>query len=230
MDDQYKELWKTLTSFLKYFSSVVIFLLIIVSIIIFLPDNDLVGRQNHHLLFRMINIHAISVVILTAVLICVGWLQLTKLNNISKADFLLRIDNRYGSSEIIKARAIIQRIFRKAYPAKAVITEEIYIKKMVNEINELRKKDDDVSCNEVSYLLNLLDFLETIAYFSRKEYISVKEIDELLGNSLIFYFKIFKPWIYERRLKYNNKSYYSELENLIEKIDAIQVKDRLEKI
>ncbi len=81
-----------------------------------------------------------------------------------------------------------------------------------------------------AHLLNLLDFLETISYFSKKDLISREELDDLLGNSLLFYFKIFRKWIYYRREKYNNNSYYSELENLIEYLQASEYKRKIEKI
>ena len=48
---------------------------------------------------------------------------------------------------------------------------------------------------------------------------TTKEIDELLGNSIVFNYKVFKSWIKYRQEKYKNTSYYCELENLVKAIE-----------
>ena len=52
----------------------------------------------------IINIHAAFLIILTIILVCIAWIQLEGINKTAKADFLLRLDDRIGSDNIIKAR------------------------------------------------------------------------------------------------------------------------------
>ncbi|MGL6028741.1 MAG: DUF4760 domain-containing protein, partial [Legionella sp.] len=68
------------------------------------------------------------------------------------------------------------------------------------------------------YLLNFLDFLETISFFANHDYISEIEINELIGCSLKYYFCVYEDLIQERRRKYGTSQYYNELETLAKKI------------
>lgn len=194
---------------------VAIFLIIILGLISFVPGIDLEGEKIPE---NIIRIHAASIIVLTILLIAVAWLQLGELNKTSKADFLLRIDDRYSSPEIIKARVLIQELYRKTTTAGQPYIEDEVTKKIAEEIKIIGKESSKESCEKFIYLLNLLDFLETIAYFSNKGFISVKEINELLGNTIFFNYKIFKSWISYRREKYQNNSYYCELETLVKTI------------
>jgi len=228
MFESFKDFLKFLFPLIIGFILVSFFLIILLNVIAAIPKADVI-LGSHEINHNVWIVHAAAIIILTIVLICVGWLQLGNLNKTSKADFLLRIDGRYGSVEIVKARAIIQRLYRAASPPNEDVPQEIYFQKIADSIDTIRDSKDKKSCEEFSYLLNLLDFLETIAYFSRKEYISVRDIDELIGNSILFYFRIYRQWIYYRRRKYGNKSYYCEFENLVEKIESHQAKEKLAK-
>ncbi|MGL6030449.1 MAG: DUF4760 domain-containing protein, partial [Legionella sp.] len=57
------------------------------------------------------HINAAAIVILTLIIFCAGWIQFNALNKTSKGDFLLRIDERYGQPENIKARTIIHEFY-----------------------------------------------------------------------------------------------------------------------
>ena len=201
-----------------------IFLIYIISCY---PGIDILFERNKDIPENILRINAAAIVILTIVLICVGWLQLNNLNKTSRADFLLRIDDRYGREEIIKARAIIQSLYRKAALTGEHTPEETYIQKISDEIKKIGKSDQKEQCENFAYLLNLLDYLETISYFTNKNYISLKEIDELAGNSMQFYYKIFKPWINYRRNKYNSPDYYCEFEAVVKKIESHKLKEKI---
>lgn len=230
MYDLLKDAMKILLMFIFGFILAATFLTVILYFFVHvIPHIYLFDNKKSQIDANILRVQAASVIILTIMLICVGWLQLNRLNRTSNADFLLRIDNRYGSLEIIKARAIIQKLFREAYPIGKALSEEIYIKKMSVGIEKIRRGKDEKSCDEYMHLLNFLEFLETLAYFSRKDFISVKEVNELLGNSLVFYYKVYKCLIYDRRMKYDNRSYYCELEALVDKIESSQAKDKLSK-
>lgn len=217
MNNRFEEICWNIFLFIFYFTITVAFTCVVIWIIKLCFDPNLFTMDNAS---KVVSLPHVSIAILTAIIAAAGWLQFSKLNSISRADFILRIDNRYGSKEIIRARAIIQRLYREASPLDKAVCEKEYLRAMAKSIDELRSSTDSHSSLQITYLLNFLDFLETIAYFTRKKFISVYEVDELLGHSLIFYFKVYKPWIYDRRVRYQEKSYYSELENLIEKIET----------
>lgn len=226
MQDQLKEHFKNARKICIYFALISIILAIILSCAYLTTQVDLISGEVNS---NIIRLNAAAIIVLTIILVCVGWFQLGNLNKISKADFLLRIDDRYGSTDIIKARAIVQELYRKAVPKDETVSEDVYIKKISDGMKEIGKDKSPNGCEKFAYLLNLLDFLETIAYFSRKDFISVDEVDDLLGNSLVFYYQIYKPWIYYRRSKYHNKQYHNEIELLVEKIAARQLKETLSK-
>lgn len=229
MRDLLKDTLKGLGIFIVVFIIVTVFVSFLLCLFYFIPELDLLFNDGKSIPDNIIRVHAASIIILTIILICVGWLQLGNLNRTSKADFLLKIDSRYGSPEIVKARAVIQRLYREASPPNKDVPYEVCVQKIADSIDKIRNRKDKNSCEEFSYLINLLDFLEIIAYFSRKNYISVKDIDELIGNSILFYFKIYKQWIYYRRRKYGNRTFYCEFEELVEKIESHQAKEKLAK-
>jgi hypothetical protein len=227
-------------SLLRQFIVFIIYLLffaIVLACFIYLaaqvPDIDLIVKEGERgssdFLGNAARLNAIAIIILTLVLVCVSWRQLSGLNVTSKADFLLRIDSRYGSAEITKARGIIQKLHRKVNPDDIYIESGEYFSRMADEIDFIRRGNNRKSFYEFSHLLNFLDFLETLALLTRKNYISVKDIDELIGNSILYYYKIFKRWIYFRRERYNNKSYYCEFEDLVEKLESLQAREELAK-
>ncbi|MCZ4682685.1 DUF4760 domain-containing protein, partial [Legionella pneumophila] len=152
---------------------------------------------------------------LTLIIVCVGWLQFGDLNKTTKGDFLLRIDERFGHETIIKARAIIHKFYCETYDENICKeTHRRIIGEKIMEIILVKKQ----STNFI-YLMNFLDFLETIAYFTNKNYMSEKDIKELLGGSIPYYYEVFKPFINYRRAKYNSENYFCELERLIYKIN-----------
>lgn len=205
------------------------FLILLIGSLYYIPGIDVYLQGSKDIPANILRINAAAAIILTIVLVCVGWNQLNRLNRTSKADFLLRIDGRYGSAEIVKARAIIQRLYRESNPHDNPVPKEIYFKRIADKIDEIRISQDVKSYEDFSYLLNLLDFLEAISYFARKKYISAKDVDELIGNSIVFYFNVFKQWIYYRRKTYDNDSYYCEFQALVEQIESHEAKVKLGK-
>lgn len=169
--------------------------------------------------------HSIMIIFLTLALVWVAWIQLGSLNKTGKSDFLMRIDDRYGSEPIIKARAIIHRLYLSTKNDGEEISDEIHLKRMAGEIKKIGQGKDSSensskgSSEDFLYLLNFLDFLETIAYFANRNDISKNDVNELLGGSLTYYYKVFEPWIYYRRGKYKDSSYYFQLEKLVKKIE-----------
>lgn len=160
---------------------------------------------------KLKHLHDAYILLLTLVLIIVAWNQLRKFNNRSRADFLLRIDNRYGSKEIIKARAIIHGFY--CLTRLNASNHETHIRKISDEIKKIGIKVEEA--DKFIHLLNFLDFLETIAYFANKNYITREDVSELLGGSMNYYYEIFSAWIYYRRHKYKDDSYYCQIQKYV---------------
>lgn len=156
----------------------------------------------------------VAIIFLTLIIVCAGWMQLKNLNQTTTSDFLLRIDERYGSPEILKARVIIHELYCLTYQDEIDIN--IHINKIAKKILTMKNKVD--SSTNFIYLYNFLNFLETIAYFANNNYISNVDVDELLGGSLKYYYLVFKLLIEDKRKKYQSDYYYCELETLAKRI------------
>jgi len=153
-------------------------------------------------------IHHSIVLLLTFGLTAVAWHQLSSLNKISRGDFLLRLDNHYTSREIIKARAIIQRL-------SCSHREEDHEQQKKNIQKKIKKMGrDESNAEDFTYLLNFLDFLETMAYFANENYISTERLADLAGHSIGEYYDLFEDLIKDRR-KNNENDSYCELEKFV---------------
>ena len=168
-------------------------------------------------------LHAACLIILTSSLVCIAWIQLGGIGQTAQSDFLMRLDNRYGSVSILKARVIIQRFYRESKNLNPTATEAVHRNYIGSKINEM---SDDINSSEgYVYLLNLLEFLESISFFANRKDLQTEDILNLMGLSLVFYYDIFKPRIEARRNKYSHKSMYVEFEKLVQKINCKSNKD-----
>lgn len=204
-----------------YMKLLVLFFLLLVlsSVLVYFSDVYLMNIvDTQQLRKNILHLNAGIIIILTALTLCAAWLQFSNLNQTSKGDFLLRVDTRYSSEEILKARTIIHRFYCQT--RKEEITDDKHVELIANKILEIMYNENE--SDDFIYLINFLDFLETLAYFVRKNLLSYKDIYELLGGSILYYYKVFKPWIYHRRLKRNNNNYYCEIEKLIEKYESFK--------
>lgn len=140
-------------------------------------------------------------------------MQFKSLNNTTRAEFLLRVDERYASIEIIEARAIIHEYYNKTY------TEDIDITSHVKKIGELIiQAEQTEEPKRFIQLLNFLDFLETVSYFTNNYYMSLDDVNELIGGSLKYYYCAYQAFIAKRRSKYHCDKYYCEIEKLAKKV------------
>ncbi len=165
--------------------------------------------------------------IATVAVAFVAYTQITKLRDNNESEFLLRIDERWTSKQILKARTIIYGLYLKArnnqdlssecIPVQEANTMEDAIRKEVG--GKILKMSKDIKENEnFMYLLNLLDFMETISFFHNKKGISTKKLEALLGESLNFHYQVFKPYIEYKRKQPYSKDIYEELESMIKDI------------
>lgn len=150
----------------------------------------------------------------------IAYIQLRNLIITLEVDYLLKIDKHLRSSEIIKTRIIIHDLYLKSQNEliKQGINEkhkewESKLHKQIgNKIKELSISEDDK--DKFIYLLNFLDFMETVGYLYTNKHITLNKLDKLFGASLIFNFRIFEPYILHRQKKHKIGDFYKEFKQL----------------
>lgn len=170
----------------------------------------------------------------TAILAFIAYNNFNHFNDINKHKYLLQIDKRWSDPEIIKARQIIHVIYRavcdeKGYENKKKelnLTKHIYpyISQIIIELSvssEIEKQKAFI------YLLNYLDFMESIAFLYKEE-TDEKKLDELnafCGDTLIFNYGIFYGYIKYKNRKHStinstkgSLKYYENFHKLVHKI------------
>lgn len=169
---------------------------------------------------NVLEIHFVSLILLTIGLITVAYVQLKKSNENLRGEFLLEIDRRFASSEIAKAEMVIQALCWQ-YSIKDVNDPNIQqVSKAIRQIVENKSNLDVVVNSEKAvYLINFLDFLETIAYFRNENLVSTDDIEKTLGGTLCYYHTIFKDLIEHQRAYLNKQDYYGALEKVVKEIN-----------
>lgn len=170
-----------------------------------------------------VELNAAFAIGLTFILVLCAWIQLQGLRRLERSKFLLQIAEQYSSQQIIKARQIIHKLYRNSKKNHPEYIELDHRKAMAKEIVILSNGDAGENIEDYVYLLSMLDFLESVAYMANKDGSKSKDLEEMLGNSISFYFEIFKSKIEDRRTKYKNNTYYSEFEKLNDKIKREQL-------
>lgn len=159
-----------------------------------------------------------SIITLTLILAFIAYSKSNSALKQSKINYLLEIDERFCGSEIIHAREIIHEFYLTAtelYPDFDNDQIKPIIGKMINDIhNNIGRKRDFI------YLLNFLDFLETIGYLYVKKGVTIPELNELLGNSIVYFYEIYEPYIKHRRKK--DPKFYDQFEKLYESVNRYQ--------
>ena len=123
---------------------------------------------------------------------------------------------RNDYSSIIEAREVIHGFYLSAldkYPEipKTLLSHYIGVSiKACSRDGDLGKQKDFIK------LLNFLDFLETIGYLHHRQAVTAIEVNELLGNSIVYFFEIYKPYILQRRQK--DPKFYGKLECLYNEV------------
>lgn len=164
-------------------------------------------------------IYYLSTAVVTTVIAIIAYLQFEKINDNLTKDYLLKIDERWRSSEIIKARVIIHKLYvSERLKKRGNLKEKGLHKKIGLKIVALSKKLDNKSVQSFISLLNFLDFMETIGYYYATGKLEQSDLKELFGLSLKFNYEIFEPYIYDRRERHKNSQFYTEFEKLYKKI------------
>lgn len=138
-----------------------------------------------------------------AVAFILAWIALINFKNIEhelSGSFLLEIDKRWSSKEILEARTLIHEVYRDA--------EDGYKEGQQRNISCLYAAVGEKLLHKYKYdpkqsmqLLNLLDLFESMGYFLQYKYIDKDQIQAFLGSSISFMWGVLKPIIEHRRRK-----------------------------
>lgn len=156
----------------------------------------------------------VFMVLLTFIIVLVAYVQLHSLRKTTVGDFLLEIDKRYNSKQIIEAREIIRNFFLEAKHENIKNNNDQYIvkeqiSKKVRNLAErnLDENDKTDATHKYILLLGLLDLLETVAYYGNKHFVKREQIEGVLGGTMSRYYNVLKSlieYIREDRAKYDD--------------------------
>lgn len=179
------------------------------------------------------HLHNAFLIILTALIAIIAYVELKGLYRNSKADMLLRIDRSLRNPEAIKAMTIIRQ-FRFESEKEISVQNDIQVnfskdrklyKKTVEEKTGQKIKnfllDYGFSQHEQVILINFLNTIETICYLCNKNYTSSDDVEEFFENELQSYFDMFEPYIQYTQELYDGKDgneAYSEFRSVVKKI------------
>jgi hypothetical protein len=82
----------------------------------------------------------------------------------------------------------------------------------------LRFSSENKDPKKFIILLNYLDFMETIGYLSKSEYVSINDLNELCGFTIKFNYEIFRLYIEDKRRRHNKKEFYSSFTELYQQM------------
>lgn len=159
----------------------------------FLTQND--NEEIHYFIF-----------IATVALAVIAYFEFSRSNELTSNEFLLFTSKKWNSEEIIKARQILHEIFIDAYRDKHGEKKcelSIALFHVSEKILQMSRKKDDDGKNFI-YLLNLLDYIETLSYFYSKDELTLADIQNTCGNNIIFFYESFKLFI-EKRQSHDKK-------------------------
>lgn len=162
--------------------------------------------------------------IATVAIALVAYYEFNRSHRLTSNEFLLFISNRWSSKEIIKARQILHEIFVGAYRDENGQTKTTFNAALfsVSETVLNMSRSTGIRGENFIYLLNLLDYLETLSYFYIKGDLDLLDIENTCGNNLIFFHESFKQFIEQRR-SHDTKFYLN-----FEKLNIELVKKSLE--
>ncbi|MGQ3890944.1 DUF4760 domain-containing protein [Legionella sp. CNM-4043-24] len=169
----------------------------------------------------------ILTVTLSTILILLASIKSQEAIKQSRTNYLLRIDERWSSPEIIRAREVIHELYLDAKELNPQFKENNEQIKAIISFGIMKLHDDKRKTEKFISLLNFLDFLETIGYLHSQDSISTEEVSDLLGNSIVYFYDIFSIYIAYRR-KSKDIGFYLNFEKLYLKVktNCIQIKER----
>lgn len=141
----------------------------------------------------------------------------------NQSRFLMEIDERWGSGEILRARIIIHNLYRDISDLNANNNLDIICPEIGERIILLSISPKEKERRNFVYILNFLDFMESIGHLETHGYIETQQLNILCGESLQFNYKIFQPYIEHKRRKHNIKTFYQNFEKLYDNLITFSV-------
>lgn len=185
-------------------------LIILILLLFSLPTYLLAVDPNKN--FETNFIYFVGTLIISTLVLLIGYVQSQAALAQSKTNYLLRIDERWSSPEIIRAREVIHEFYLYAKQENGNLTQESLNFVIGQQILAISKINNSKKIKEFISLLNFLDFLETIGYMYSIRSLEIKDIQELSGNSILYFYKIFEAYIIYRRQK--DPLFYKMFEHL----------------
>lgn len=158
-----------------------------------------------------------SYIILTFILVCVAWVQLSRLHSISQSDFTLRILNELNGESVLNALRIIHELRLEAEKENGDKSDK-NSSTIARKIRNMR--DDNSKIKKFIYLKISLDYLEHISYLCNRGQISLEDIKGCIGEPIIDYYNFYQDLIvyYKSRSQNKEPPPYKETGDLITKI------------
>jgi hypothetical protein len=160
----------------------------------------------------------------TVALGIIAYYEFNRSHKLTSNEFLLFISNRWGKKEIIKARQILHNLFVGAYRDENGKSKEDYNTALFNVSEQILQMSriKEENGKEFIYLLNLLDYLETLSYFFNRGDLKLKDVQNTCGNNAIFFFELFKLYVSQRQL--HEKSAFINYSRLYHTLKKSQLK------
>lgn len=122
----------------QYFFIVLILFFIWVLVILYRPLIDLFHWSIKEYL---VNLNTALTVLFTFLLVFIAWYQLHSLNQTNRSSFILQIENRYGSEEILRGRILLEEIRFKISPNDGNLNNK-YLE-VLNQMKHIQQKHHD---------------------------------------------------------------------------------------
>lgn len=172
---------------------------------------------------------ALLIYFATLIIACIAYYQLSRSNEFADNEFILHISKRWGDKTIIKARMILHALFQIEYRSENTVDlckhchYERSLRKIADNILTLSRETNDQNFDFI-YLLNLLDFMETLGFFWKERNLDIEIIDGLYGNSILFFYKCFKVYI-KNRQQYEKNSYinFCQMAKKIKNLEEVPI-------
>lgn len=203
-----------------------LFIFFIITLIVFIFGYYCL-HLNEHQHFESDLIYYLLTLFISTILILLAYIKTQEAIKQSRTNYLLRIDERWSSPEIIKAREVIHELYLDAKQLNPQLKEDNEQIKPIIALGIMNLHDNKRETHKFVSLLNFLDFLETIGYLHSQKSITTEEVSDLLGNSIVYFYDIFNIYIaYKRKTK--DIGFYLNFEKLYleVKINCVKIKEK----
>lgn len=144
------------------------------------------------------------------------WIAYTKMSTIatsSRIRYLMDIDKRWMSPEIIAAKTIIHKIYLEIKNKNVDYSYDTIEALIGEKILEMHKSEEGDDIKDSISLLSYLEFMETIGYLHRTQKLRITDIEGLCGHSIKFNYCIYRSYIKYKQTEQDEK-FFIEFEAL----------------